>query len=254
MLLSIIVLTCNQKPLTLRMLASVAPLLEELGAEAELILVDNGSSDGTLDAVHDMECLRKADVKTIANPVNAGVAAGRNIGLRKASGRYLLLLDNDTVVTAGAIRGLIGHLDDNPACGLCAPALVSPQGGTQASAKQYPGLLLKARHILRPGSESAGERRELSSPHPFYVIGACQMFRREVLDRTGLLDEKIFYGPEDADFCIRIRQAGYTVDYLPHLTIVHDWQRATRRTPFSRLSRRHFKALLYFYRKHRRWL
>ncbi len=69
-----------------------------------------------------------------------------------------------------------------------------------------------------------------------------------------MLDENIFYGPEDADFCIRVSQAGYTIDYLTSVSIYHDHRRITRRNPFTGIAFRHFKALLYFYRKHGRWL
>ena len=106
--------------------------------------------------------------------------------------------------------------------------------------------------MLSPGRESAAERAELANPHPYYVIGACQVFRRDVLGKVGLLDEGIFYGPEDCDFCIRVRKAGFTIDYLPQLRLTHDWRRATRRSPLGTLGRRHLKALLRFWMRHPR--
>jgi hypothetical protein len=105
---------------------------------------------------------------------------------------------------------------------------------------------------LRHAAPSAEEMEVNNSLHPFYVMGACQMFRKTLLGTIGYLDDKIFYGPEDADFCMRIRQAGYTVDLQTSISIIHDAQRATRRSPFSRLSLLHIKALIYFYIKHRR--
>lgn len=246
--LSIVVLTCSQCGFTMRLLDSLLPYLRQRADGVELVLVDNGSTDGTL---------RKVDAWTAANAVanlrvirageNLGVARGRNLGLSHAHGSVLMLLDNDTLADGHVFDMLLDHLSHHPECGIAAPALYSPQGELQSSAKPYPGPWLKVCHVLRPGRELACERRELTSPHPFYVIGACQMFRREVLEKAGMLDERIFFGPEDADFCMRVRRAGYTVDYLPHLHLIHDWQRATRRSPFGSLGRRHARALLRFW-------
>lgn len=80
------------------------------------------------------------------------------------------------------------------------------------------------------------------------------MIRREVLDLTGLLDENIFYGPEDADFCIRVRNNGFKIVYLPQFSIIHHWKRVTNRKIFSKLACRHIQTLLYFYKKHHRYL
>lgn len=246
MKLSIVVLTCNQKGFTLKLLDTLLPILnDERGTE--LIIIDNGSADGTRQAVEEFPGLPKQTLKYHYNAQNRGVAAGRNIGLKKAKGEIILILDNDTEVTKEAVDNLLNHLDHNPACGLCAPALYSPEGALQESAKPFPGLAIKLRHLLKKGESSASELDAMASGHPYYVIGACQMFRREIIEKIGLLDEKIFYGPEDADWCERIRKAGYTIDYLPEISIIHHWQRATNRSPFSRLSLLHAKGLLHFY-------
>lgn len=251
MKLSIIVLTCNQKSFTLRLLETLAPWLAA-NPDSELIVVDNGSSDSTLEAIRRMETLPRKNLTLIYNEKNLGVAGGRNVGLRRASGKYILILDNDTEVTSEAIDYLIGHLESHKQCGLCAPALISPDGMIQESAKPFPSPLIKLAHLLKLSHATRSEKEAMKSSHPFYVIGACQMFRGDILKSIGLLDDNIFYGPEDADWCMRIREAGYSIDYLPEASIIHKWQRATNRSPFSRLSRLHFKALVYFYFKHRR--
>lgn len=246
--LSIIVLTCNQCHFTLRLLESMAGYLLSRAEDVELILVDNGSTDGTADKVGEwvrLNCI--TNLRTIISPENLGVARGRNLGLSAATGSALMLLDNDTIACAETFNSLLEYVESNLQCGVAAPALYSPSGELQASAKPYPGILLKLSHIVRPGKELPREHEELEKLHPFYVIGACQILRRDVLTRVGLLDQKIFYGPEDADFCIRVRNAGYTIDYLRHLSLTHDWQRATRRSPFGKLGRLHIKALLHFW-------
>lgn len=248
--LSIIVLTCNQRTYTVRLLETMIPYLRRYSS-TELILIDNASTDGTLDAVRTMD-LPHNQITLLSNERNLGVAAARNIGLKRAKGDLLLILDNDTEVTVEAIRGLVEYMADNPNCGLSAPALRSLSGEIQLSAKPFPGLGIKINHVLRRGSVSAAERDAMSSRHPLYVIGACQMIRRKTIETVGVLDDRIFYGPEDADFCMRVAASGFTVDYVPSLSIVHHWQRATSRSPFSRLSLLHIRALIYFYIKHRR--
>ncbi len=249
--LSVIVLTCNQRDLTMRLLESLRQYIADHD-DVEVVLVDNGSADQTVADVKawmNVDCPADGRIRICEMGRNVGVAAGRNAGLRMACGDKILLLDNDTIADAGVIEECRRYLDENPGCGVCAPALVSPSGEVQASAKPFPGLGIKIAHLLCRGRELRVEREELLKRHPFYVIGAFQMFTRHTLDAVGLLDEHIFYGPEDADFCMRVRATGQTVDYLPHLRMIHDWRRATRRSPFSRLAIRHALGLAYFYLK-----
>lgn len=251
MTLSIVILTHNQSGHTLRCLDSLAPYLAA-NTDTDVVVVDNGSTDRT-DAAIKRWCDEHGDiaarVRLIVLPENLGVAAGRNVGLNACRGDLLMILDNDTIVNAEAIDGMRQHLHDNQYCGVCGPALKSPEGELQASAKPYPGIRLKLAHVLHPGRELPEEREELTKPHPWYIIGACQMMFRTTYQHIGPLDENIFYGPEDADFCARVRRSRLTVDYLPHLEIIHDWRRATRRRPFSRLSFLHLRGLIHFWLK-----
>lgn len=245
--LSLVILTCNQKALTMRCLESLRSFMLEPGNE--LILVDNGSTDGTADTVADAFPY----ARILRSDTNLGVAAGRNAGLREASGRHLMILDNDTVADAETIYALSAFLDRHPDVGLVAPRLVSPEGKVQTSFKRFPGLGVKIRNIVgnRRDTDIASDTPE-NETEPFYLIGAAQMFPREVYERSGGLDENIFYGPEDADFCMAVRRQGLRVVYYPAVTIVHDWQRATTKRIFSPAARRHAAGLLYFYYKHKR--
>lgn len=246
--LSIIILTYNQKALTMRCLESLRPQYYDDGIE--IILVDNGSDDGTEAEVR----TNFPKVKYLKRENNTGVAAGRNFGLKHASGSLLMLLDNDTIVPAGAIDGLKHYMDSHPKTGLVAPRLTNTEGMIQKSWKDYPGLGVKIKNVLSKGKNDHYASKFVNKElEPFYVIGASQMFRREVLEKTGFLDENIFYGPEDADFCMRVRLEGWKVVYYPKITIIHDWQRATTRKLFSVAARRHIKSLLYFYSKWGRW-
>ena len=245
--ISIIILTYNQRHYTLRCLDALSPFMTA-HPDAEVVLVDNGSTDSTLPMVMQRDYTWQARIVTLPQSSNLGVAAGRNAGLRHASGQLLMLLDNDTVPSADTLEALFHYIDTHPEVGVAAPALISPQGELQASAKPFPGLMVKIRHALLRNEVEAPD------PNPYYVIGACQAFRREVLERVGELDSRIFYGPEDADFCARVRNAGLEIHYLPHLRLIHDWQRATTRRLLSPLGRRHIRGLIHFWLKHRRFL
>lgn len=249
--LSIVILTCNQKAYTVRVLSSLRDLMREESG-TEVIIIDNGSTDGTDEAVAAM-CLgwgKRLTYRCLDR--NIGVAAGRNAGLSIASRDAILILDNDTIVSADAIRYLYHRLMNDSTIGLIAPALHSPEGTLQESAKPYPGLGIKLRHLISQHWRRHDEAAPPRECEPDYVMGACQMFRRETQQLVGPFDEHIFYGPEDADFCLRVRAQGLRVIYAPAVCIIHDWQRATSRHRFSRLSMLHIRALLYFYRKHSR--
>ena len=248
MTLSIVIISWNSLPMLRRCLESLNPVLSR--PDVELIWVDNGSTDGAADFMAE----RYPQARTRLLPENRGVAYARNRGVEMAKGRYILFLDDDTEASARAIDTLTGYLDANPQVGIAACALRDRDGNLQDSFKPYPGLWQKARNVLR--SKFSGRPRTVELPagviNPVYVIGACQMIRREVFEQVGLLDEAIFYGPEDADLCIRARKQGLETAYLPGVRILHHWRRITTRSLTAPASRRHIRALLHFWRKHRR--
>lgn len=249
MRISLVILTCNQRYYTLRCLRALEKFMAE--PDCEVILVDNGSTDGTHELVaHEFE-----NTRIIRLDQNRGVAVGRNIGLRLATGRHLMILDNDTIATSEAIFALSAYLDRHPEVGVVGPRLTNPDGLIQTSYKPFPGIAVKIRNVLAGASRTSIAVNPPQEPfEPFYVIGAAQMFPRYIYEAVGGLDENIFYGPEDADFCMAVRRIGKKIVYNPAVTIIHDWQRATTSRLFSAGARHHIAALLYFYRKHRRLL
>lgn len=244
--LSIIIITYNGLGFLTRCLASLHDFIND--PSCEVIIIDNHSTDGTLNFLHE----NYPQLKLIINSENRGVAPARNQGIKVATGKRLLLLDNDTEATTTAINAMINHLDNNPEVGLCSCRLVDKEGIAQDSCKPYPGLMIKMRNVLGIGNKNKYVPNKDGIIEPVYVIGACQMFGREIVDKVGLLDDKIFYGPEDADWCLRIKKAGYSIHCLNNYTIVHDYRRSTKKRPFSKLGRMHIKALLYFYWKHKK--
>lgn len=245
--LSIVIITWNQLSYLQDCLCSLQPVMQR--EDVEVIVVDNGSEDGTCQYL----TVNYPQIYLHINDCNKGVAYARNRGLELAQGKKVLFLDNDTVVNENAISGMEIYLDEHSKVGLCACRLVDSNSQIQDSFKPFPGLWLKIKNVLGITKTNAPDLQTVTSPiEPVYVIGACQMIRREVIERIGLLDENIFYGPEDADYCMRIAAEGWKVVYLPQYTIVHHWRRATNKKLFSRLAWKHFCALCYFYAKYKR--
>jgi GT2 family glycosyltransferase len=248
--MSIVILTWNSRALLTACLAALPAATAPL--PTEVIVVDNGSRDGTAEML-----AGRADVVTITNPTNRGVAPGRNQGLARARGELVALLDVDTVPAPGSFATLAARLRAVPGVGLVGPKLVDPDGALQYSCRRFPTLVDKLLRRLPAGFgrgvvddvelrwwDHAGVR-EVD-----YVIGACQLIRRSALDEVGLLDEHIFYGPEDVDLCLRMHRAGWRVEYVPEAVVMHLERRVTRKL-LSTLTARHVYGLGYFFWKHR---
>ena len=263
--LSVIIITWNAQQDIKPCLDSV---LEAIVSRAtEIIVIDNGSTDKTRDI---LESYRER-INIILLQENNGVAVARNIGMEMAKGEYIWILDVDTIVNREAVDGMLDYLSSNPECGICACRLQSEGGEIQDSCRRLPYLKYKIRNLLlgktgkstftkklndkiKKQNEEQFYHKELSEGKPFeaeYLIGACQMFRKTIFDEVGFLDEKIFYGPEDADFCLRVYKKGYKIVCLPSLHIIHHYNRISNKKIFSRMSFRHLKGLLYFYSKHK---
>jgi GT2 family glycosyltransferase len=220
----------------------------------EVIYVDNGSTDGTADTL----ARRFPDVEIIRRETNEGLPA-RNHGLRRARGRLRMFLDTDAQLTAGALRTMVDALAASPRAGLVGPRLIYPDGRLQLSTRRFPPLLLPI--LRRPPlgrffEHRATIRQHLMAGEPHdrqrrveYVLGACQLFRAEAQRDAGEIDERIWFGHDDADWCFRMRQAGWDILYVPDAVVVHDYRRTSVGRPVSRHSARQLAAHVHFQRK-----
>jgi GT2 family glycosyltransferase len=215
-------------------------------------VVDNGSRDHTTAEV----ARWSPGARLVRNRENRGVAPARNQGLALARAPYAILLDVDTVATPGSLVRLLAHLEGAPSVGLCGPRLMLPDGEIQPSCQRFPTVMDKlARQV--PGDVGRRLRRDVeladfdhrSVREVDYVVGACQAIRMKALAQVGWLDERIFYGPEDVDLCLRMRLAGWQVTYVGDAIVRHECQRITRRRP-SALTWHHLRGLAHFYRTH----
>jgi GT2 family glycosyltransferase len=253
-LISVVIISWRMKSLLERMLQSL--FLHCGGLDMEVFCVDNGSNDGTAEMVRDSF----PQVRLILNDRNRGVAGARNQALPLARGKYVAILDADMEFVEDALGPIVEFLDHHPDVGIAGCRLTFSDGSTQLNAKRFPSpLALLSRRL--PFLRAFGGGKELAhhemaswdrkdSREVDYLIGACQVLRRELLDTVGLLDENIFYGPEDIDFCYRVHQAGWKIWWIHDTRIIHHEQRLTKRNPFSTISMAHYKALVYFFRKH----
>ena len=231
--------------------------LESLGSsswldpKAEVIVIDNGSFDGAGLLI----AARYPGVRFIQNRLNLGIAGGRRQGALLARGEAILFLDVDTTVLPGAIDVLIRAIA-KPGVGVAGPALLSFDGKLQYSARLFPSLPGKIARRL-PMFQSWAAREELrgwdhaSTRDVDYVIGACLMVRREVIETVGTHYQKFFYGPDDVDFCLRAQLAGWRVLYEPSARVRHAERRVTRGPGLTRLKLRHAASLGYYFAKHR---
>lgn len=249
MKLSIIILSYNTKDLLENCLESIRKYTH--GLEFEIIMVDNGSKDGSVEEVKKFK-MQNLKLKIIENKTNLGFAGGNNVGIRKALGEYILLLNSDTFLKDNALLKMVKLLDSRPDISVLGPRLLNQDGSFQASVGRFPTLPVVFWMLFKEhfgGSEyvrlSPKERGEVD-----WVMGAALMARKEVFEKVGLLDEKIFMYMEEVEWCYRVKRAGFKVYFYPEAEIIHLWQRSSRtgrKDPILNI----YRGLIYFYRKHK---
>jgi N-acetylglucosaminyl-diphospho-decaprenol L-rhamnosyltransferase len=240
----------------------LASIQEHAELAVQVVLVDNASTDDTVPWVRE----HHPSVEIVELSENIGVAA-RGQGINRAQGELIMFLDSDAELTEGAMPTMVEALERNPGWGLIGPRLVDGDGNLQLSCRRFPPRslpLVRRPPLSRFLDDSALVRRHLMADidhghaRPvLYVLGACQLFRSSLAREAGPFPDWIFLGPDDIEWCIRIRDAGGEVIYLPEATVVHKYQRRTRQSPLSRTALRHMRAFAEFqwrYRKRRREL
>lgn len=222
-----------------------------------LVVVDNQSTDGTADAV----AAAWPGVRLVRLPENIGFAAANNIGIRATAEPFVLLLNSDTVVSAGQLEALCVALEAEPTAAVAGPCLIDGEGrqelsyGPMISPLGEPRQKVRARLLAggptRLQARLAADMRRRQFVD--WVSGACLLVRRAAAEQVGLLDERYFMYCEDVDFCAAIRAAGHRILYAPDVEVTHLRGRS-RATAESVTSRRYRDSQLAFYRKHHpRW-
>ena len=219
--LSVVTVNFNGLTDTLEMLASLYAHVSDV--EFEAIVVDNGSH--TDESAPIREAFPQAIV--IRSEENLGFAGGNNLGIAKALGRYIFLLNNDTVITESNISKLIKRMDTNPSIGAISPKI---RFHFDEQTIQFAGYTPLSRITLRNRLIGYDEPDlgQYDTPRPTpYAHGAAMMVRSEAISRVGLMPELYFLYYEELDWSERITESGYSIEYDPSMTVFHKESRST---------------------------
>jgi GT2 family glycosyltransferase len=221
----------------------------------EVVVVDHASDGRALDAVR----ATHAGVTFVPVAENPGFGAGVNRAARHASGRYLLVLNPDTLVEKGTVERLAGWLESHPRVAVVGPQVRTMDGRVEASARAFPGwstvLGGRSTWLSRVWPDNPLTTRNLLSGRhardPIdvdWVSGACMMVRRGAFDEVEGFDERFFLYWEDADLCRRLADAGWTVTYHPGCRAAHAGGRSSAHQPAASAVAFHRSAFRYFWK------
>jgi GT2 family glycosyltransferase len=189
--------------------------------EIQFIIVDNASTDRTSDYLASL--MRKfSNIEVISNSENLGFAKGCNQGIKIAKSNYVVLLNNDTVVTKGWLSSLIREAESSPDIGIVGSRLLYPNSNIiqHIGVKVAKMKLFYPYHFARLRDQKYAPEANFSSDYDC-VTFACVLIKKEVFDRIGLLDEEYINSYEDVDFCVRAREAGFRIRYCADSILYH---------------------------------
>jgi len=222
MLLSIIIVNYNTKKLTTDCLESIYKHLDK-AISFEVIVVDNGSQDGSQEALRSFAAAR-AQVHLIEAGANLGFAKANNIGIKKALGKQVLLLNSDTYLVDDSILQAVRYLDAQPKVFGCGCTLLNADGSLGISYGKFPELGVVFLEIMTWRSlqlRAVVPRRRSAVNEIDFPCGAFFLIRRELLDEVGLLDERFFMYYEETDLAKRAKKAGYRIVHFGPAGVVH---------------------------------
>lgn len=211
-------------------------------AFGEVIVVDNGSTDGSV------EVAKASGYRTVALGGNRGYAAAVNVGVRQSSSRDVVVMNPDVIIDSAADVDRLMQQFEDPEVGLVAPGLLLPTGERQDSARRMPAPWeLVARRL----SGVQHGRINADTPRPVdWVVGAFLGLRRKAFDAVGGLDERYRFYFEDVDLCVRLWSAGWKVVYDPTVIVRHEHGAASRRSLLGWPMRQHIRGATRFYRRY----
>ena len=246
----------------LNALAYLEPLMASIqkhtrGLSYEMIVVDNASTDGTVDWITQQH----PEITLIRNQANLGFTRGNNQAMALAKGDFLLLLNPDTLLSEDCFGPQVDFLKENPDVGITIPKVLNSDGSFQQQSRRGDarpievfGYFLKLGKLFPKNKALNGYLQswlpvdEVSEVKA--VSGSCMFIRREVYEKIGGLDERFFAYQEDSDYCMRARQAGWKVMYVPLSSIIHyAGEGGSKTNPYHSIFQWHRSYYLY-YRKH----
>lgn len=245
--LSVIVVSWNTKSLLQQCLKSLIENTKDNAFNLEIIVVDNGSEDKSSEMVKS----EFSKVKLIQNKENLGFSKANNLGIRQATGKYVMLLNSDTIIKDNALIALADFLEQNEQVGIVGPRLLNNDGSFQANCGRFP--LLPVAFVMLFKEHYGGSNFVRCSPEDSqkvdWLMGAAFMARKEVFDTIGGLDENIFMYMEEVEWFFRAKKAGFVSYFLKDVQIIHlgrGSSKSGKTEPILNI----YKGLLYFYKKH----
>jgi len=258
--LSIVILNYKTKNLVKQCIKGIK--MQNLPMEHETIVVDNASGDD----VGDMLLEKFPDIKFIQSEENQGYAAGNNLGIKQAQGRYILILNPDVAVWENSIERLHKFMEENRDVAVAGPKLINPDKTRQYSCYRFPRFLTPI-YRRTPLGKLSFAKKDLenylmkdfdhgSNKEVDWLLGACWLVRKEAIDKVGLMDERFFLYFEDIDWCKRFWQSGYKVYYVPEAKMVHYHERLSAQESWTRgllnqATRTHVKSWLKYFLKYK---
>ncbi len=255
--LSIIIVNYNVKEFLQNLIYSIKKAAYNI--PTEIIIVDNNSEDGSVEFIKE-KFLPLGGIRLIVNKENLGFSKANNIGLKEAEGKYLLLLNPDTVVSEDTFKKMIDFFESNPKAGLAGCKILNPNGSLQlACRRSFPGpwtafckvtglssLFPKSRLFARYNLTYLNENETYEVDA---VSGSFMMMTREAYEKVGGLDEEFFMYGEDLDICYRIQKGGLKVFYVHSTQIIHYKGESTKRSSLDE-TKFFYNAMHLFVKKH----
>lgn len=238
--ISIIILNYKSKGDTLSCIKSIKE--SDFGIlNYEIIVVDNNSEDGIKEILE----WQYSDVKFIGNSKNLGMGAGNNEGIKKAQGKYVIIMNPDTLVFRDTFKQLYDFMEHNPEIGIAGPLQYNPDKTIQNSCYRWHSMLTPiyrrtflgqckfgkkdlSRFLMKDFNHNAEKKVD-------WLLGSFLFCRSEALGKVGLFDERFFMYFEDTDFCRRFWQAGWQVIYYPEAKIIHNHARQSAKEHWYRI-------------------
>lgn len=248
---SFIIPTKNRKGLLNKCLKSLIDNCK--GLTYEIIVIDDGSKDGIDNIIKNLK-----NISLIKNQKSLGPVKSRNIGLSKSKGKFIVFLDDDVEITKNIFSDIFKMMEKDKIIGIVGPQLLYSNNKIQESARSFPtplsvlwrGTIL---HKFLPTINFYKKYVMLNNTkvqEVDWVLGACQIVRREMFNTLGFFDEKYFmYYGEDIDLCFRAKKAGWKVIYYPYSIVYHHYARVSAKSIINKAKVEHIKSIIYYFYK-----
>ncbi len=266
-ILSIIIINYNSKKVLYDCLNSIIRCKKTF--QYEVFVIDNSSSE----SIKDLES-PFPEANFIHNEKNVGFAAANNIGIRNSKGKYVLLLNPDTIVNENSFQPMIEYFEKHNDVGIIGCKIFNEEGKIERSTHSFPTLAKEFVHANEFIKNIIGYESKISSflkkifrvkslesywdhnsiKEVDHVTGACMMVKKEAIEKAGLLDEAFFLYNEEVEWSLRIKKAGYKSVFIPYSNIIHLFGHSTKqkvqKQTLNDLLVERYRGMFYFFHKH----